>query len=71
MLSDELLNRIVTGSGRVYNHEAKDMATELLAHRKAVKDAQAKAATGPQCYAPGAHSSRCRCATTGNAVFPP
>lgn len=34
-LTDELLVRIRDGSGRVYSHEAKAMAAELLVFREA------------------------------------
>jgi hypothetical protein len=32
-LSDDLLKRIATGSGRVYPHEGKAMARELIERR--------------------------------------
>lgn len=37
MITDELLKRILEGSGRVYAHEAKAMAAELLAWRAKAK----------------------------------
>lgn len=37
MITDELLKRIVEGSGRVYAHEAKAMAAELLKYREAAR----------------------------------
>lgn len=52
MLTDELLNRIVTGTGRVYSHEAKDMAREVLEWR-AKAAAAAKAAQPQNPYQPG------------------
>jgi hypothetical protein len=39
-LSDELLKRIVEGSGRVYTHEAKSMAHELIERRAKDKPQQ-------------------------------
>lgn len=38
-LTDELLKRIVEGSGRVYTHEAKSMAEEILERRRQAQKA--------------------------------
>ena len=37
-LSDDLLKRIVEGSGRVYTHEAKAMAREIIEWRQKAKN---------------------------------
>lgn len=47
-LTEELLVRIRDGSGRVYTHEAKAMAAEILRRRQAEKPVSA-----PTGYAPG------------------
>lgn len=47
-LTDELLKRIVEGSGRVYTHEAKAMAAEIIRRRQAEKPV-----SPPTGYAPG------------------
>jgi hypothetical protein len=55
-LSDELLKRIIEGSGRVYAHEAKAMAAEIVQWReRAKKAAQTSASTsaGSGMWTPG------------------
>jgi hypothetical protein len=50
-IAQDLLEKIATGSGRAYPHEAKQMALELLEFRKARDDAAKTSA--PQTYGYG------------------
>lgn len=45
-LTDDLLKRIIEGSGRVYTHEAKAMAAEIVRWREAAKKAAQTNTTG-------------------------
>jgi hypothetical protein len=52
-LSDELLKKLATGSGRVYPFEGRAMAAELIEFRRARADADAAKAAQTFPHPPG------------------